>query len=169
MLSLAVKDLFKQYMKLDPGYMAQLQSIIGFPWSIKLFYGMFSDNVPIFGSKRKSYVVILGLLQFLSLLPMVIFEIESPKVVSGLLFLSSLSGAYLDVIVDALMVVQSRLDSEDGSEQLQSLSWGCMGAGGVFGSLIGAFITENYHPKWAFLLYSIPGLIVMILGLTLEK
>jgi hypothetical protein len=70
-----VKDLFKDYMKLDPGHMAELQSIIGFPWSIKLFYGMISDNIPIMGSKRKSYVVMLGFLQFISLIPIFLFEI----------------------------------------------------------------------------------------------
>ena len=169
MLSLAVKDFYKSYLHLDPGYMAQLESFSGMPWSVKLLYGMISDNIPICGSKRKSYVVILGALQFLSLLFLYLFETENEKVVSGLLFLTSLSGAYLDVIVDALMVVESRQDSDDGSEQLSSLSWGAMGAGGMFGSLIGAYVTEYSHPKYSFLTYSIFGLIVMILGLNLDS
>lgn len=84
-------------------------------------------------------------------------------------FLANLSGAYLDVLVDALMVIQSRKDEEDGSEQLQSLSWGAMGAGGMTGSLIAGFLTENYHPKWSFLLYSLYGMIVVLLGLNLDK
>lgn len=62
MLSLAVKDFYKSYLHLDPGYMAQLESFSGMPWSVKLLYGMISDNIPICGSKRKSYVVILGAL-----------------------------------------------------------------------------------------------------------
>lgn len=86
-----------------------------------------------------------------------------------ILFLAALSGAYLDVLVDALMVIQSRNDQENGSEHLQSLSWGFMGAGGMFGSIIGAFITQYYHPKWAFLIYSLFGLIVMILGINLDS
>jgi hypothetical protein len=36
--------------------------------------------------------------------------VKNEKLIAFLLFLSSLSGAYLDVLVDALMVVQSRLD-----------------------------------------------------------
>jgi MFS family permease len=83
--------------------------------------------------------------------------------------LASLSGAYLDVLVDALMVIQSRIDEEDGSEQLQSLSWGAMGAGGMIGSLLGGYLTEYQHPKWSFLSYSILGLIVMLLGIRLDK
>jgi hypothetical protein len=35
-----------------------------------------------------------------------------------MLFCSALSGAFLDVLVDALMVVQSKKDEEDGSETL---------------------------------------------------
>lgn len=62
MLYLAIKDYFKSYLLLEPSYMAQLHSIGGFPWSIKLVYGLLSDNVPIFGSKRRSYVIMMGLL-----------------------------------------------------------------------------------------------------------
>ena len=84
-------------------------------------------------------------------------------------FLANLSGAYLDVLVDALMVIQSRKDEEDGSEQLQSLSWGAMGAGGMTGSLVAGFLTENYHPKWCFFWYSWMGLVVTITACFLTK
>ena len=52
---LATKNLFK-----DPGYVEVLSGIIGLPWSFKIFYGLLSDNVPIYGSKRKNYCVILS-------------------------------------------------------------------------------------------------------------
>lgn len=44
------------------------------------------------------------------------FEIKDPKYLILCNFLSRLSGAFLDVIVDALMVIYSKLDEEDGSE-----------------------------------------------------
>lgn len=44
-----------------------------------------------------------------------------------------------------------------------------MGAGGICGSLAGGFLTQYYHPKYSFLIYSIFGLIVMILGFNLNK
>jgi MFS family permease len=138
------------------------------PWSVKLLYGVISDNVPLFGSKRRSYVILMGALQFLSLVSIFLFQITNEKTISALLFLSALSGAYLDVLVDALMVIQSRQDEEEGSEQLQSLSWAALGAGGMTGSLVGAYVTEYLHPKWSFLAYSIFGLIVMLLGFNLN-
>lgn len=104
MLYLAVKDYFKSYLLLEPSYMAQLQSFSGFPWSIKLLYGLLSDNVPIYGSKRRSYILMMGFLQFASLLAVFLFELKDEKIITFLMFLASLSGAYLDVLVDALMV-----------------------------------------------------------------
>ena len=118
MLDLAIKDFQKDYLKLNPGQMTRLASIAGFPWSIKLLYGLVSDNVPLLGSKRRAYVIVMGALQFLSLFICFFFEVSNTNLLTALLFLSSLSGAYLDVIVDALMVTHSREDEEDGSEQL---------------------------------------------------
>jgi hypothetical protein len=40
------------------GYM----SLISITWSVKILYGIISDNLPIAGTKRKSYVIIMGLL-----------------------------------------------------------------------------------------------------------
>ena len=108
LLLLAVKDYFKTTLDLDPSRMAQLQSFISLPWSVKLLYGLLSDNLPLCGSRRKSYVVLMGLLQFLSLWCVFAFEVQNAMAVAGLLFVTSLTGAYLDVLVDALMVTQSR-------------------------------------------------------------
>lgn len=93
------------------------------------------------------------------------FEISDPNHLIICNFLCRLSGAFLDVIVDALMVVHSKVDLEDGSEQLQSLSWSAMGVGGMFSSLVGAYVTQYHHPKYTFLIYSVYGLVVMYLGL----
>ena len=60
--TLAVKDYYKAYLNLDPGEMAVYISIIHIPWSVKILYGLISDNVPLFGTNRKSYLVIMGIL-----------------------------------------------------------------------------------------------------------
>jgi hypothetical protein len=62
MAILATQDLFKNYLMLDPGQMAIYISMIHIPWSIKILYGLISDNVPLFGTKRKSYIIIMGIL-----------------------------------------------------------------------------------------------------------
>jgi hypothetical protein len=37
-------------------------SMIHLPWSVKIIYGLISYNVPILGTRRKSYIVLMGLL-----------------------------------------------------------------------------------------------------------
>ena len=64
---LSCQDLFKTYLKLDPGQMTVYMSIIHIPWSIKIVYGLLSDNVPIAGSNRKSYIILMGIIQFAAL------------------------------------------------------------------------------------------------------
>lgn len=93
-----------------------LSSFIAFPWSIKIFYGIISDNLPIMGSKRKSYLVILSVLQFFTMQIMVFYTGTNYYFTAFLLMLNNLSIAAMDVIVDSIMVVQSRKDSEEGSE-----------------------------------------------------
>ena len=62
--SLAAADAFKTVYNLQPSEVQKLQAIIQLPWVIKLLYGLISDNIPIFGSKRKSYLLICALIQF---------------------------------------------------------------------------------------------------------
>lgn len=59
---LACQDLFKQYLKLNPGEMTMYMSIIHIPWSVKLLYGLISDNIPIAGTRRKSYIILMGII-----------------------------------------------------------------------------------------------------------
>ena len=60
---LAFLDLFKNKYKLDPSYEQTLQTIINFPWTPKIFYGIIADTFPICGSRKRSYLIVMGLLQ----------------------------------------------------------------------------------------------------------
>ena len=48
--------------------MASITAISAFPWMIKPLYGFLSDTVPILGYKRRSYLIICGLLGMTCLL-----------------------------------------------------------------------------------------------------
>ncbi len=108
-------DLFKQYLHLEPAEMQILTSVINFPWSIKVVYGLVADNVPIYGSKRRSYITINGLMQFFFLMPLVTSWIQSKYVITMFLTLFAFNVSFNDAIIDALMVMQSRRDPKKGS------------------------------------------------------
>lgn len=103
--TLAVKDYFKVYLGLDPGEMAQYLSIIHIPWSMKILYGLISDNVPLWGTRRRSYLIMMGIIQFFCLFSIYAFQFESPLAVALILALASLSEAFTNVVSDAIMVI----------------------------------------------------------------
>ena len=75
------------------------------PWSIKIVYGLISDNLPICGSRRKSYILLASILQLVTMFVMGLPGLESEQVATWMLFISNFSIAFSDVIVDSLMVI----------------------------------------------------------------
>ena len=90
---------------MDPGDMTMYMSMIHIPWSIKIIYGLISDNIPIAGTRRKSYIVIMGILQFVSLISIYFVNDASALTVAILLFMACLSEAFVIVVADAIMCI----------------------------------------------------------------
>jgi MFS-type transporter involved in bile tolerance (Atg22 family) len=80
-------------------------SIIHIPWSFKILYGLISDNVPLCGTRRKSWLIIMGIIQFLALMSLFVFEFDDPLVVAIVLAIASMSEAFVNVVSDAIMVI----------------------------------------------------------------
>ena len=66
---------------------------------------------------------------------------ETETLACWMLFISNLSIAFSDVIVDSLMVMQARKYPDGGAEDLNSFSWTCMSFGGFFGAIAAAVLT----------------------------
>ena len=121
--------------------MQVLSSIVNFPWSLKVFYGLFADNVPICGSKRRIYIAINGLFQFVFLLPLIPSWIQNKYIITFFLTIYASNVAFNDAIIDALMVMQARRDHKHGSEDLNSYSWLWLAVGGIVGSISAGYLT----------------------------
>jgi BT1 family len=59
---LAQTYLLKDELSLGPAELAALTGIFALPWTIKPLYGFLSDGFPLFGYRRKSYLIAAGLL-----------------------------------------------------------------------------------------------------------
>jgi hypothetical protein len=91
-------------------------SLIAMPWSIKLIYGIIIDTVPLFGSKRKNYLILFSFLQFVTH-QLLFFEVGglNTDIIVAILLICSMSIAWCDVTIDAMMVKESRNDIVKGS------------------------------------------------------
>ena len=97
--------------------MAVFSSIMTLPWSLKIIYGLISDNVPICGLKRRPYLIFFGYLQFITMYTIYSLDYDNtPALTVALLIMTaSLGQAFSNVVVDAVLIVQSRKDPEVGS------------------------------------------------------
>lgn len=169
MTTLAVLDIFKNQFELTPAKTQSYMSIIGLAWTPKLLYGIFTDTFPICGSRKKSYLVVCGLMQAMASLAVVLSPAITPPYIVGFCLISSLCSAVMDVVVDGLMVIMAKKDPDGGSEDLQSFSWVMYGVGGVSGALLGGAITKDFDPFYAFYVVAFFGILICCAGLTLDS
>ena len=74
------------------------------PWTPKLFYGIITDTFPIFGSRKRSYIILMGSIQCLVSLSLALIDFEHAEEVAVLGAIIFFTGAFMDVVVDGLMV-----------------------------------------------------------------
>lgn len=84
-MDLSVNDLFKAYLHLEPSETQFLNAIIAFPWAIKLVYGILSDSVPFYGSRKRSYYILNSVLAVICLIPLIFKQVEYKYLVVFLL------------------------------------------------------------------------------------
>jgi len=139
------------------------------PWTPKICYGLITDTFPIFGSRKKSYLILMGFLQTITCFLLASVKFESATSIAWLVTLFALSTAFIDVVVDGLMVSQSRLDPDYGSEDLQTISWVMLGLGGVFGSVAGGLITQYTESRYVFYVCASFGVLITAQSISLSK
>jgi len=74
------------------------------------------------------------------MLALFFYDYDESSIVTLLLFLTSFSSAFSDVVFDALIVVQSRKDVLLGSQDLFMVSQFTQGIAGIVGCCIAAFV-----------------------------
>ena len=62
MMTLAFLDMFKNKYDLEPGEEQQLATLMLLPWTPKILYGIITDTFPICGSRKRSYIILMGML-----------------------------------------------------------------------------------------------------------
>ena len=148
---------------------AQLHvACIGFPVIFAFFYGLLSDSLPIMGSRKRSYLIIMSILQVLSCSAFVFFADRSVNIATGMLAINSLAMTWLDVIVDGMIVVEQRKDPVHGSADLQVFSYICLAAGGILPNAIAIPVALYYGLSFCFLVPAVIGFLILAAALDLS-
>lgn len=146
---LAVSFYLKDDLRLDPAETAVISGVSALPWLIKPVYGFISDSIPLFGYRRRSYLILSGLLGALSWSLMATL-VDSKYGAALCILLGSLSVAFSDVVVDSMVVERARGESQSTSGSLQSLCWGSSAFGGIVSAYFSGSLVEAYGVRFVF-------------------
>jgi len=120
----------------------------------------------------------MGLVQGICCLLITFIHFSNPVYIMLCACAMSMALAFMDVVVDGLMVLNARLDPKAGSEELQVFSWGFFGLGGTFGCLAAGLllnpkdpITQDPagYPYVCFLLMMLFGFGISVSGFFIDK
>ena len=146
---LAVSFFLKDDLGLTPAQVAALTGISSIPWIIKPLFGFLSDGLPIFGYRRRPYLILSGFLGTISWLALATL-VDTAWAATFVILLTSLSVAISDVIVDSLIVERAREESLSQSGSLQSLSWGCSALGGLITAYFSGLLLQHLSSNQVF-------------------
>jgi folate/biopterin transporter len=156
---LAVSFFLKDELLLSPAQVSALMGIVALPWIIKPVFGFISDGLPIFGYRRRPYLVLSGILGAISWVSLATI-VHTSWAATLAIALSSLSVAVSDVIVDSLVVERARRESQAASGSLQSLSWGTVALGGLITAYFSGMLLQHFTTRNIFLITASFPLIV---------
>ncbi|KAG2773780.1 hypothetical protein PC129_g5347 [Phytophthora cactorum] len=168
--SLGTSYYLNETLALHPAQSESLRATAAIPWIIKPLYGMLSDSVPIWGTRRKSYLLIFSTISaaayFALSMPGLITTYESALVA---LVVASLGIAFCDVVIDGKVVEAARSEREDMAGNLQTLSWISLSVGSVLGSMVSGYALNTFGPLGVFFLSAVGPLCVVLISIKIPE
>jgi folate/biopterin transporter len=176
---LAQTYLLKDQLHLGPAEMSALSGLFVLPWTIKPVYGFLSDGLPLFGFKRKSYLIAAGLTGGLSYAVLGWSDfwnsLDTSTAIAGTcaaLILSSACIAVSDVVADGIVVTRTRKESADNpalAGSLQSLCWGSSAIGALLASYFAGPLIESLGNRGVFGITATLPLLVAFIALGVDE
>lgn len=167
---LPVMFFLKDELNSQPGIYSEINALSYLPWAVKTLFGFLTDGVPIFGTRRKGYLIINSLLSILLWL-IFTFHNNSIKETNLLLFIFNIILAFTSVIADAVVVETSKeaakgcdnpKESDYKSKDLISIYVIFLNLGFVFSACLKGFIIARLSHRACFFICAMLPLLVLI-------
>ncbi|BCX15718.1 MAG: MFS transporter [Candidatus Parcubacteria bacterium] len=166
--NLTLNFLLKETLKLTATQLAYFSAITILGWAIKPLWGLISDLLPIFGSKRKSYLVLTSLLAAFCWFGLSLTQNYSVWLLLMILTISSFAYAFQDVVTDALMIEIGK--KEKKLTEFQSIQWLAVSIAQIITGFAGGLAAENLRAQTTFgIAIFFPLIIALIVLILLRK
>lgn len=161
--SVAMRYWMMDTVQVSPAQMAAIFGVVSIPWCLKPLFGFISDSKPIYGYRRKPYMIFAAYTSSLMwiILP---FCPHDEFVITLVMTLSSAGMCFADVMADSLLVEAARKEGEKNKGRVQSWSWMMRFAGGFLASIFGTLAYEKLGYAQVFLINSMVPVFIAILS-----
>jgi predicted MFS family arabinose efflux permease len=145
--------LLKDELRLSAGETATFLALVGIAWAVKPLYGLVSDLLPLFGYRRRSYLLLMSGLAALGWLVLGLLPEYPYGLTLTTLAVTGLGLAFTDVLCDAVMVEEGKPRGLTG--RFQSIQWSAIYAASLLAGVGGGYLSEHVSYSRTFLLVSI--------------
>ncbi|APB35266.1 folate/biopterin transporter [Gloeomargarita lithophora Alchichica-D10] len=146
---LAVSFFLKDELGLSPATVAALTGIAALPWMVKPLFGLIADGLPLWGYRRRSYLILSGILGAVAWGLLAVW-VQKPWQAVTAITLASLATAMGDVIADSLVVERVRGATQSQTGSLQSLCWGTSAVGGLVTAYFSGALLQHLGTRAVF-------------------
>jgi MFS family permease len=165
--NLPLTFLLKDNFGLSAAQTATFFAITVIPWLLKPIYGLISDFIPLFGQRRKSYLLLTSGLAVAMGLTLSMMGSYRYWGVAIFFTLMGLGLAFADVVTDALMVENGRRLGLTGP--FQAVQWASISFASILVGVGGGWLAEQKLLSVTFMIATVFPLITLIMGIFVIK
>ena len=168
--SLAVNYYFKDKLKIEPSFLSQIMAFMRIPYMLKPVYGFLTDMFPIFGYRRKFYIIISALLCSLGWLIFSLIKLDVYQ--SALcLFIINVNLSFSTVLSQAIFVEIGKLtyngELVGNTKDLVSVYFIVKNLGLILAASLKGILIEIFSIETVFLINSLNQTIMLLAGIIL--
>jgi MFS family permease len=145
--------LLKDEMRLTPAQTATFLALVGFAWNVKPLYGLISDLIPIFGYRRRSYLLVTTAMAALGWLALGVLPAYPWGLTLAILALTGMGLAFTDVLCDAVMVEEGKVRGL--TARFQSVQWTAVYGASLLAGVGGGYLSAHASHSRTFLLMAL--------------
>ncbi|HUG91177.1 MAG TPA: MFS transporter [Planctomycetaceae bacterium] len=168
LISQPVRSLLKDWGR-SAAEIAAFSAVLGLPWTLKPLYGLLTDFVPLGGTRRRGWLLLMTAATIIGLGGLWLFPVApgADGLLLAWLLVPAVGIAFTDVVVDALMVEKGQPRGLTGL--FQSVQWAAIYGATILTGVVGGYLSEHRMQTTGFAIaagFTLVSLIVAVIYVT---